>query len=418
MNNPTQTLPQALDAERGLIGSMLLAPDRVISEFVERGSDEFFHHPAHQTIYRHMLQMWTNRKGVNLITLTQSLEDSGLLEGVGGAAYVTELFNFVQTATGAKYYADVLREKWIARKAIMVATEIQEAAYNPAEHPDLENRVQQGLVQIASMFESKAKIQTMGELILRALDRYEENHKNGGGLVGLGTGIAPFDKATRGLKPGEMITIAAPTKGGKSALALNIGMHNGLAGIPVGIFSLEMSADELTDRLIAAHGNVDMCAMTDGGFSQRDITSLTRAAAELSNTPIIIRDEAIMSPLQFRAAVRKLVAQHKCKLIIVDYLQLMEPSNRTDSRERQVAECSRTIKTTAGELGIPIIVLTQLNDDGRSRESRAIEQDSNIFAVIEEDQDGHYINLKYTRSCPRTRIPVTFRREFTRFEES
>jgi replicative DNA helicase len=188
MNNPTQTLPQALDAERGLIGSMLLAPDRVISEFVERGSDEFFHHPAHQTIYRHMLQMWTNRKGVNLITLTQSLEDLGLLEGVGGAAYVTELFNFVQTATGAKYYAD---------------------------------------------------------------------------------------KATRGLKPGEMITIAAPTKGGKSALALNIGMHNGLAGIPVGIFSLEMSADELTDRLIAAHGNVDMCAMTDGGFSQRDITSLT-----------------------------------------------------------------------------------------------------------------------------------------------
>lgn len=166
------------------------------------------------------------------------------------------------------------------------------------------------------------------------------------------------------------------------------------------------------------HGSVDLCAMTDGGFSKGDLDSLSRASAELSNAPIYIRDEAIMSPLQFRAAARKLVAQHKCKLLIVDYVQLMEPSNRTDSRERQVAECSRTIKTTAMELGIPIIVLAQLNDDGRSREIRAIEQDSNIFAVIEEQDGQHYLNLKYTRSCPRTRIPLTFRPEFTRFEEA
>ena len=123
-----------------------------------------------------------------------------------------------------------------------------------------------------------------------------------------------------------------------------------------------------------------------------------------------------MSPLQFRAAARKLAAQHGCRLLVVDYVQLMEPSNRTDSRERQVAECSRTIKTTASELGIPIIVLAQLNDDGRSRESRAIEQDSNIFALIEEEDGRHYLNLKYTRSCPRLRIPLTFRKEYTRFE--
>jgi replicative DNA helicase len=365
-----------------------------------------------------MLQMWTDRKGVNLITLTQGLEDSALLEQAGGAAYVTELFTFVPTASGSKYYCNILREKWIARTAIDVAMNIQEAAFDPSIHPDLESRVQEDLVKIASMFESKAKTQTMGDLVLRALDRYEQNHKNGGGLTGLSTGIAPLDKATRGLKPGEMITIAAPTKGGKSALALNIAMHNGLSGIPVGVFSLEMNADELTDRLIAAHGSVDMCAMTDGGFSQRDVTSLTRAAAELSNAPIFIRDEATMSPLQFRAAARKLTAQHKCRLLVVDYVQLMEPSNRTDGRERQVAECSRTIKTTAAELGIPIIVLAQLNDDGRSRESRAIEQDSNVFGIIEEQDGKYYLNLKYTRSCPSTRIPVTFRKEYTRFEQS
>ena len=216
---------------------MLLAPDRVIGEFVECGNEEFFYHPAHRTIYRRMMQMWADRKGVNLITVTQSLEDLGLLEGVGGPAYLTELFNFVATASGSKEYYDILREKWIARTAIAVAGGIQEAAYDPSAHPDLEGRVQEGLVKIAGMFESKAKTQNMGELVVRALDRCEANHKNGGGLTGLSTGIAALDKATRGLKPGGMITIAAPTKGGKSALALNIAMHNGLAGIPVGSLS-------------------------------------------------------------------------------------------------------------------------------------------------------------------------------------
>ena len=405
MKRCLQTMPQAPDAEKAILGCMLLAPDRVISEFLEHGSAEFFHHPANRTIYRQMVKMWTERKGITLITLTQSLEDSGLLKEVGGAAYVTEVFNFVPTASGWKYYRDILREKWIARKAIEVTAEIQEAAFDPSTHPDLESRVQEGLVKIASMFESRTKTHGMGELVLRALDRYEENHRKGGGIVGLSTGIAPLDKVTRGLKPGEMITIAAPTKGGKSNLALNIAMHNGLLGIPVGVFSLEMNADELTDRLIAAHGSVDLCAMTDGGFSKGALDSLTHAAAELSNAPIYIRDEAIMSPLQFRAAARKLVVQHNCRLLVVDYVQLMEPSNRTDSRERQVAECSRTIKTTASELGIPIIVLAQLNDDGRSRESRAIEQDSNIFAVIEE-QDG---SITWTLNTPALVLGLGFR---------
>jgi replicative DNA helicase len=411
-----QTTPQSRDAEKGLLGSMLLAPDRVIAEFVECGNEEFFYYPAHRTIYRRMMQMWAERKGLNLITLTQGLEDAGLLEEVGGAAYTTELFNFVPTASGSKYYYDILREKWIARTAIAVTDGIQEAAYDPSAQPDLESRVQEGLVKIASMFESKAKTQNMGELVMRALDRYEANHKNGGGLTGLSTGIAPLDKATRGLKPGEMITIAAPTKGGKSALALNIAMHNGLAGIPVAILSLEMNADELTDRLISSHASVDLSVMSDGGLSQHEAMSLTRAAAQLSSAPMFIRDEAIMSPLPVSRGRPK---AHGATRVppVGRRLRAADGTLEPDpSRERQVAECSRTIKTTAGELGIPIIVLAQLNDDGRSRESRAIEQDSNIFALIEEEEGRHYLNLKYTRSCPRSRIPLTFRKKYTRFE--
>ena len=304
MKRASQNLPGAPDAEKGILCSMLLTPDRVISEFVERGSDEFFNHPANRTIYRHMLQMWTDRKAISLVTLTQSLEDAGLLEEIGGAAYITELSIFVPSAALSKEYADMLREKWLAREAIAISADIQEAALNPAGQQDLQSVVQQALVKIASMFESKGKIQTIAELVQRALNRYEENHQRGGGLVGLETGIAPLDKATRGLSPGQMITIAAPTKGGKSALALNIAMHNGLSGIPVGILSLEMSVDELTDRMIAANASVDMCAMSDGGFSKSDVASLTRAAAELSNAPIFIRGEAIISPVQFRAAAR------------------------------------------------------------------------------------------------------------------
>ena len=239
---------------------------------------------------------------------------------------------------------------------------------------------------------------------------------------GFPRGIPPFDKATRGLKAGEMITISAQTKDGKSALAVNIAAHNALAGIPVGIFSLEMSADEITDRLFSSEAYVDLTRLSDGGFSDAEMDRISEAGLRLSGCPIFIRKEAILTPLQFRAAARKLVAQQKCRLLIVDYLQLMEPTNTRDSRERQVAECSRTMKTTAVELGVPILVLCQLNEDNRARESRAIEQDSNIFAIIEPAQNGlkgrdYDLHLKYTRSCPPARIPLTFRKEFLRFEE-
>ena len=413
--------PQAIDAEKGLLCSMLLAPDRVIAEFVDSGCEGYFHHPSHREIYRHILKMWTQQKSIDLLTLTQFLRDHGVLERVGGDAYVTELSIFTPAAALAREYMRILREKWIAREAVTVARELKAAALSPAGTIDLESHVQQALVKIAGMFETRAKAQTMPELVVAALERYEAANRKGGGITGLSTGIPTFDKATRGLKAGEMITISAQTKDGKSAFAVNIAAHNALSGVPVGIFSLEMSADEITDRLFSSYANVDLTRLSDGGFSADEMDRLSEAGLRLAGTPILIRNEAILPPLQFRAAARKLVAQDKCKLLIVDYLQLMEPTNIRDSRERQVAECSRTMKTTAVELGVPILVLCQLNEDNRSRESRAIEQDSNIFAIIEPGPSGngqdYYLHLKYTRSCPPARIPLTFRKEFLKFYE-
>ena len=419
MKNNNSTLPPATDAEKGLLWSMLHAPERVIPEFIDSGQEGYFHHPAHREIYRHILKMWTEQMAVDFITLTQFMRDRGALDRVGGDTYITEVAAFT-TATGmAPEYARILRDKWERRETIALARALDAAARDQA--CELGDGVQEAFGNFHGMFETKAKTQTMPALVAAALERYEAANRGEGGITGLSTGIPPFDKVTRGLKPGEMITISAQTKDGKSALAVNIMAHNALAGIPVGIFSLEMSADEVTDRLFSGEATIDLTRLSDGGFSAAEMDRISETGLRLSAAPIFIRNEAVLAPLQFRAAARKLVAQNKCKLLIVDYLQLMEPTNTRDNRERQVAECSRTMKTTASELGVPILVLCQLNEDNRARESKAIEQDSNIFAIIEPAQSGngqdYDLNLKYTRSCPRARIPLTFRKEFLRFED-
>lgn len=409
-------LPQAIDVEKCLLGCMMLST-AVIGNCVEVLDEEALHHPAHRIIWGRLLAMWKAGKAIDLITVTDALESAGELQEVGGPAEVTAIFNSSPTASNWKEYARILRAKWMARQAIKVADGIRAAAFNPAEEAGIAQLAQDGLVKIAGFTESRAETKHIRDVVLRRLDYYENVSKRKGRLEGISTGIRPLDIATRGLRPGNMIVIAAETKGGKTALAMNIAMNAAFDGYAVGIFSLEMNEGELADRMIAARAGVNMSQLGDEGFAKRDLDRAVRTASEISLTQIFIRDESVLNPLQFRAGARKLVAQHKCRLIIVDYLQLMQPTNSRDQREQQVAECSRTIKTTASELGIPIIVLSQLNENGRSRESRAIEQDCNIFAVIEQDDDGHWINLKYTRDCQGGRIPVTFRKEHVRFTE-
>lgn len=409
-------IPQSADAEKGLLGSILLAPSRVLDLCATRRvTAEWFTDPAHGRIYNLACNMHEECKPIDLISVTQELEDRGTLKHVGGAAAVTELFRFVPSAGNADYYLQILAEKLQLRIAIEVADEILHAARSL--DGDISNIAQAGLLKIAGMSESSSATKHIREIVFRRLDYYEEIAKNGAKLEGIPTGIAPLDRATRGLRPGNVIVIAAQTKGGKTTLALNFAQNAAENGHGVGIFSLEMSEGELADALIAIKSGVDISATSEEGMSQRDMRQIVGAVEKLAGYEIYVRDESVLTPSQFRAAARKLCVEKGCKLLIVDYLQLMEPSARDDNRERQVAESSRVIKTTAAELGVPIIVLSQLNDHGRSRESRAIEQDSNIFAVIEEDDDGHWINLKLTRDCRGGRIPVTFRKEVRQFAE-
>jgi replicative DNA helicase len=407
-------LPQAIEMEKALL-SCFMQPhsDRAIAGAVETLSAEVFHSPANATIWLRIITLWMEKHPTDLISVCNALEDAKELEAVGGQIYIAELSIISPAAANWNYYAGIIRDKWIARKSLAIASQITEAAYGQPE--GLSEAVQASLVQIAGLSETKADTKHIKDIVARRLEYHESIAKNGGKLEGLPTGIKPLDKATRGLRPGNMIVIAAETKAGKTSLALNIALNVAENGHPVGIFSLEMNEGELADRLISTKGEVDMSSGSDMGFSNYAVERITSACISLSTMNIYVRDEGFLSPLQFRASARKMVAKEKCKLLVVDYLQLMDPTSQGDSRERQVAECSRTIKSVAAELQIPIIVLSQLNDNGRSRESRAIEQDCNIFAVIESDEDGHWINLKLTRDCQGGRIPVTFRKQFTSF---
>jgi replicative DNA helicase len=432
--SPGRPLPQAADHEKALLGSMLHGAGRVISELLQKGfGEEFFHHPAHVLIFRRLVQMWNARTPIELISLTTALEESGDLAHVGGPGAVTELYTIVPTAANWRYYADTVREKWVARQAILIGESLVSAAYDPAYESEIPQMVQTALVRIAGLYESKAKTVKLSEILAEYVDYIDAVQRNEI-PQGLMTGIPALDTVLRGLQPGQMVTIAAQTKRGKTTLAMNIAESVARCGAAVGIFSLEMNRRELAAKFIKAKSLVDLKVAAERPLSDLETADVMTAVAELSRLNIFVRDENIVTNTEFRAAARKLATQDQCKLLIVDYVQLFTPDANEQNRERQVADSSRTIKTTAQEMGIPIIVLSQLNETDRSRESRAIEHDSDVFIIIEEhpvldenkktiinpegtEQTQHYLWIKYTRDSSNGRVPVVFDKRNGRFFE-
>ena len=439
-----RTPPHSAEAEQGVLGSMLISPRDAIAESVSKITDEYFYVPAHQIIYNALVELWNANQAIDLITFTQHLRDRNLLDTVGGAPLVTNLFTFVPTAANIGYYLEIVRDKYILRQIIVAATESVRRAYE--EQDEVNNLLDEVEQRIFAVGEDRFKGQmlTMKDQVMEAIEAIEKLYERKGGITGISTGFVEFDRMTSGLHAAEMIVIAARPSMGKTALAMNIAEHVAIESkLPVGVFSLEMSSQQLVQRLLCSRARVNLQKVRDGFLAERDFPSLTTAASKLAEAKIFIDDSAGLSILELRAKARRLKAQQDVQLIIVDYLQLLRsPSRRAqDNRQLEISEISAGIKSLAKELKIPIIVVAQLNRQPEARtggkprlsdlrESGSIEQDADLVGLLvrpeiyEEDEEARAekageaeLIIAKQRNGPVGEIPLTFLKEFTRFED-
>jgi replicative DNA helicase len=439
-----RTLPHSVEAEQGVLGSMLISPREIIAECVETIDAEYFYNPAHQTIYTVLVELWNANAGIDLITFTQVLRDRNILDAVGGAAFITSLYTFVPTAANIGYYLEILREKYILRQIIAACTESVRRAYDEQDEVNaLLDEVEQKVFAVGQD-RFKAAGASMKETVMEALESIEALWETRGGITGIPTGFAEFDKMTDGLHEAEMIVIAARPSMGKTALAMNIAEHVALVEKrPVAVFSLEMSSKQLVQRMLCSRARINLEKVRNGFLAERDFPALTTAASKLAESQIFIDDTASISILELRAKARRLKAQHKIELIVIDYLQLLRSTTRraADNRQLEISEISSGIKALAKELKIPIIVLAQLNRQPEARaggkprlsdlrESGSIEQDADLVGLLvrpevyEDDEDARAekageaeLIIAKQRNGPIGEIPLTFLKEFTRFED-
>ena len=431
----------------GVLSSFLLSPLEIGALCGEQKiTKEHFHLPAHALIYECLIEMWDKGKPIDIITVTQLLQDRKQLDQAGGPAFVSELFTYLPTAANAPHYIETLVEKHTLREIIKVCDQYSFRCYEEQDVVStLLDEVEQGIFKI-SQARYQAKSMSMKDQVMQAIHSIEELYDRRGAINGLPTGFAELDKMTDGLHGAEMIVIAARPSMGKTALAMNIAEHIALEEKkPVAVFSLEMSTSQLVQRLLCSRAQVNLGSIRNGFLSERDFPALTSAAAKLAESKIYIDDTPGLSILELRAKARRLKSQHDIQAIFIDYLQLLRSTSRRaqDNRQLEIAEISSGVKSLAKELNIPIIVLAQLNRNPESRsgeskgrprlsdlrESGSIEQDADVVGLLvreeyyaENDEEREASSGKATliiaknRSGPVGDVPLTFRKEFTRFE--
>jgi replicative DNA helicase len=438
-----RTPPHSVEAEQGVLGSMLISPRETIAECVEKINEEYFYVPAHRTVYDVLVDLWNTRQGIDLITFTQVLRDRNLLDSVGGAAFVTNLFTFVPTAANVQYYLEIVRDKYILRQIISAATESVRRAYEEQEEVDsLLDEVEQKIFDVGED-RFKGQMLSMKDHAMQAIETIEKLYERKGSITGISTGFVEFDRMTSGLHPSEMVVIAARPSMGKTALAMNIAEYVAInEKLAVGVFSLEMSSQQLVQRMLCSRARVNLQRVRDGFLGERDFPSLTAAASKLAEAKMFIDDSASLSILELRAKARRLKAQHDVSLIIVDYLQLLRSTTRRaqDNRQLEISEISAGLKALAKDLKIPVIVVAQLNRQPEQRtggkprlsdlrESGSIEQDADLVGLLvrpelyEEDEEARVekageaeLIIAKQRNGPVGEIPLTFLKEYTRFE--
>jgi replicative DNA helicase len=441
--------PHAPEAEQGVLGCVLLSPKECMGECIEKfkHGSEVFYDLRHQTIFNTLVEMYDTREAIDVITLQQQLKNKQLLEEVGGIAYLAALPDTVPSSANLSYYLDIVQEKYLLRRMIQTCTEVVSRVYGFEGEVDvLMDEVERDILRIS---ESRVQSQTttIKELVKKAINTVEDFHQRQGALTGVGTGFADLDKMTSGLHGGEMVVIAARPSMGKTSLAMNIAEHVAIEQrLPVGVFSLEMTSESLVLRMLCSRSRVNLRNVREGFLAERDFPKLTGAAGKLANAPLFIDDSSSLSILQLRAKARRMAQQYGIRLFVVDYLQLLHStSRRAENRQQEIADISSGIKALAKELGVPVIVLSQLNreierEKGRPprlsdlRESGAIEQDADVVGLLyrpksggeDEDsgggaeEDALPVNLLIAkqRNGPTGDVNLTFLKSYTRFESA
>jgi replicative DNA helicase len=414
MSNNTIGLlpPQNIEAEQSVLGSLLIDKNALI-KIADILEPKDFYTEKHGIIFASMLDLYEKKEPIDLLSLGNRLKEKKQLEGIGGKSYLIKLARLTPTSAHIITYAKIVQKKATLRKLINVATEISELGHQEEveDISQLLDKAESLLFGVSQKY-LKQNFIPIQNILTEAFDRIDELHKQKGKLRGLPTGFFDLDNILAGLQKSDLIILAARPSMGKTALALDIALNTArITKIPIGIFSLEMSQDQLVDRLICSQANVDLWKMRTGRLSEKedddDFPKIGHAMAVLSEAPIFIDDSATANIMEIRTKCRRLQAEHGLGLIIIDYLQLME-SRKNENRVQEIAEITRSLKGIARELNIPVLALSQLSRAVESRippipklsdlrESGTIEQDADVVMFIyREDiykQDGHKKNI-------------------------
>ena len=389
--------PQNIEAEISTLGALMLDKDAMY-RVVDLLSPRDFYKTTHGDIYESMLDLYTRREPIDVLSITNRLREKGKLDEIGGSSYLTTLVNSVPTASHIEHYGSIVKRKRLLRDLIEASGFIAQLGYQEAE--DVESLIDEAEQRIFSIAKDSLRQEFVAvkEALEETWERIERIHRDKGVLRGVPTGFADLDNILGGLQNSDFIILAARPSLGKTSFALDIARNAALQKIPVGIFSLEMSRDQLIDRLIAAEGNVDLWRLRTGHLYQEgennDFMRIQKAMATLADTPIFIDDSPSLSVIELRAKARRLQTNQKVGLIVIDYLQLIKGhSNNFESRVQEVSEISRSLKAMAKELNIPIVALSQLSRGiemrpsslpklSDLRESGSIEQDADVVMFI------------------------------------
>ncbi|MGY4893291.1 MAG: replicative DNA helicase [Candidatus Saccharimonadota bacterium] len=386
--------PQNVDAEMSLLGAVLI-DEETLADITEHVKPHDFYDKRHGIIFDAMMRLYEKNKPVDLLTLTDELKRKKEIDEIGGSAYLTELTNYVPTAAHAESYAEIVAQKAVRRRLIKASGEISELGYN--EETSTQELLQQAESELFAVSDQSLKqdLISLESILTDSFDRMEELHRNKGALRGVRTGYRDLDNMTAGLQRSDLIILAARPAMGKTTLVTNLAYNVAtIAKQPVLFFSLEMSKEQLVDRMLADASGVDAWNIRTGNLSDEDFSKLSEAMGEMSEAPIYIDDTPGVSVLEMRTKARRAAHEQPLGLIIVDYLQLMQGSGRDGgNRVQEVSEISRGLKLIARELNVPVIALSQLSRSVESRspqvpqladlrESGSIEQDADIVMFI------------------------------------